>query len=197
MIHSPSVLAAIIAVGVVSFVLAIPVQGPPRSSYTQDNATPTALGILKSNIITTPVRAPNMGFNQPLDGLVVGEETEGIDFDLIYYVQVRNEVSLTHDIDGSSVGMVLKRAGKKGKSVEGKELTEAKTMTYKDATGAEHKITLVGLENLTADDVVTLRKYITWLCKYNPGGVLLESNLDDIYEYMQRLRTKTLVQKWP
>ncbi|KAJ4465961.1 hypothetical protein C8J55DRAFT_493225 [Lentinula edodes] len=191
MIHSPSVLAAIISVWVVSFVLAIPVQGPPRSSYTQDNATPTALGILNSNIITTPVRAPNMGFNQPLDGLVVGEETEGIDLD------VRNKIRLGRDIDGSSVSMVLKRAGKKGKSVEGKELTEAKTMTYKDATGAEHKITLVGLENLTADDVVTLRKYITWLCKYNPGGVLLESNLDDIYEYMQRLRTKTLVQKWP
>ncbi|KAJ3873532.1 hypothetical protein F5051DRAFT_418992 [Lentinula edodes] len=190
MIHSPSVLAAIISVGVVSFVLAIPVQGPPRSSYTQDNATPTALGILKSNIITTPVPAPNMGFNQPLDELVVGEETEGIDLD------VRNKVRLARHIDGSSVGMVLKRAGKKGKSVEGKELTEAKTMTYKDATG-EHEISLVGLENLTTDDVVTLRKYITWLCKYNPGGVLLESNFADIYKYMQGLRTKTLVQKWP
>ncbi|KAJ3898709.1 hypothetical protein F5879DRAFT_589938 [Lentinula edodes] len=171
MIHSPSVLAGIIAVGVVSFVLAIPVQGPPRSSYTQDNATPTALGILKSNIITTP-------------------ETEGIDLD------VRNKVRLARHIDGSSVGMVLKRAGKKGKSAEGKELTEAKTMTYKDATG-EHEISLVGLENLTTDDVVTLRKYITWLCKYNPGGVLLESNFADIYKYMQGLRTKTLVQKWP
>ncbi|KAJ4498470.1 hypothetical protein C8R41DRAFT_818007 [Lentinula lateritia] len=93
--------------------------------------------------------------------------------------------------------MMLKRAGKKGKTVEDKELTEAKTMTYPDATGDEHKITLVGLENLTTDDVVTLRKYITWLCKYNPGGVLLESNYGDIYKYMQGLRTKTLVQKWP
>ncbi|KAJ3863901.1 hypothetical protein EV359DRAFT_64432 [Lentinula novae-zelandiae] len=191
MIHSPSVLATIIAVGVASFVLAIPVQSPPRASYVQDNATSTALGILNSNIIRTPVPAPNTGSNQPLDELVVGEETEGIDSD------VRNKVRLARYIDGSSVGMMLKRAGKKGKTVEDKELTEAKTMTYPDATGDEHKITLVGLENLTTDDVVTLRKYITWLCKYNPGGVLLESNYSDIYKYMQGLRTKTLVQKWP
>lgn len=76
MVHSQSLLAALVAIAVTSFALAIPIQGAAGVFSTQENAASTP-GVPRTNFIPPP--APiNSVYRR---SVIVGEEAEDIDID--------------------------------------------------------------------------------------------------------------------
>ncbi|KAJ4465962.1 hypothetical protein C8J55DRAFT_565955 [Lentinula edodes] len=76
MVHSQSLLAALVAVAVTSFALAIPIQGTAGVISTQENAATTP-GVPGTNFIPPPAPV-NPVYRR---SVIVGEETEDIDID--------------------------------------------------------------------------------------------------------------------
>ncbi|KAJ3805633.1 hypothetical protein EV368DRAFT_65737 [Lentinula lateritia] len=195
MVHSKSLLAALVAVAGSSFALAIPIQGTAGVFSMPENGVP------RTNFIPPPASVNPLYRRNVIDV----EEAEGIDIDSgeepywryhhdekLIPVPVKElpeqlllasphtgeeEVRLSLDISRSSPSELSRRASN---SVGDKELTEAGTLTYPDTNGVYQNIKLVGVQKLKPDGIKALKAYISSI-SMNNGGVLLESDYSRNY----------------
>ncbi|KAJ3884469.1 hypothetical protein GG344DRAFT_71323 [Lentinula edodes] len=211
MVHSQSLLAALVAIAVTSFALAIPIQGAAGVFSTQENAASTP-GVPRTNFIPPP--APiNSVYRR---SVIVGEEAEDIDIDSgeeSYWHQEHDDFRYNryhHDdkIIPAHVKVLPEQLGsphpveeevrlsldisesplrelsrRAGNSVGDKELSEAGELTYKDTKGFDHTIKLVGVQKLNPAGQQALKEFITSECT-SSGGVLPEEKISRVYNQL-------------
>ncbi|KAJ4478353.1 hypothetical protein J3R30DRAFT_3703129 [Lentinula aciculospora] len=216
MVHTRSVLAAVIGAGGISFALALPIQEPSESIA-------PAVPVLPS---VTPI-PPTMNLGQSPDvnhqSLIIVEEgadneeehhwRHDIKVVLVHApvgvpssehleleISDRNpmgtpsykdqEVTLSIDVNRSSGGLI-RRA--KGTEHEGTELIESLPVDYFDKEGKIHTIKLPAARCLEIGQIDQLKNYLYFLCKYKSNGTVLgEHDLPLINEHIKKLRTNTV-----